>query len=89
MKNGYLNGRSNLDTHCAHCNLAVTPEGYDGCIGELDKDVVRNACCGHGNINRAYVQFDHPAYKSDPNKFRIAGEAAMTYIKTFSREQTT
>ena len=41
---------------CGHCGLSNTTEGHDGCLGSLPG--VMNACCGHGNINEAYVQFD-------------------------------
>ena len=41
---------------CGHCGLSSTPEGYDGCLGELPG--VMNACCGHGSYGEAYVQFD-------------------------------
>ena len=40
---------------CGHCNLADTPEGYDGCIGYPAG--VMNACGGHGEPETAYVQF--------------------------------
>lgn len=40
---------------CGHCELNNTPEGHDGCLGTLPH--VINACCGHGNIREAYVQF--------------------------------
>lgn len=42
---------------CAHCNKLPTHEGHDGCLGLLPEDVVMNACCGHGDIDIAYVQF--------------------------------
>jgi hypothetical protein len=64
---------------CGHCNLKRTPEGHDGCIGTLEN--VRNACCGHGEYNMAYVQFDHPDYDKDSNKVRIEGIEALKYIK--------
>lgn len=41
---------------CGHCGLHNTPEDHDGCLGTLPG--VMNACCGHGNINDAYVQFE-------------------------------
>jgi len=44
------------DRPCAHCGLESTPEGHDGCLGTLDG--VRNACCGHGETETAYVQFE-------------------------------
>lgn len=40
---------------CGHCGLANTPEGYDGCMGEIKGAI--NACCGHGNNKEAYVQY--------------------------------
>lgn len=39
---------------CGHCDKPNTTEGYDGCLGKLPG--VMNACCGHGNIDEAYVQ---------------------------------
>ena len=64
---------------CGHCNLKRTPEGHDGCIGTLPN--VKNACCGHGEDNTAYVQLDHDDYENEPNKFNIKGEEAIKYIK--------
>ena len=40
---------------CGHCNKKRTPEGHDGCLGILPG--LMNACCGHGEIGTAYVQF--------------------------------
>lgn len=40
---------------CGHCGIPQTPEGHDGCLGELAG--VENACCGHGQERDAYVQF--------------------------------
>lgn len=40
---------------CGHCGLYNTPEDHDGCLGTLP-DVI-NACCGHGLVKGAYVQF--------------------------------
>lgn len=48
-----------LTTHhmraCGHCNMFATPEGHDACLWHIAG--VRNACCGHGNVKEAYVQF--------------------------------
>lgn len=41
---------------CGFCGLHNTPEGHDGCLGTLPG--VKNACCGHGNPNEAYIQFE-------------------------------
>ena len=75
MKN-YLNGVGK--DICSHCNLKRTKEGYDGCIGILKN--VKNACCGHGEDNMAYIQFDHKDYDKQPNKIRLSGEKAINYI---------
>jgi len=64
---------------CGHCNLKRTSEGHDGCIGALLN--VKNACCGHGEDNIAYVQLDHDDYENEPNKFNIKGKDAIKYIK--------
>lgn len=44
-----------LSRPCGYCNVMNTPEGHDGCFGRLPG--VRNACCGHGKSNHAYIQF--------------------------------
>lgn len=40
---------------CGHCEKSNTEEGHDGCLGTLPN--VKNACCGHGVINEAYIQY--------------------------------
>ncbi|WP_340074508.1 hypothetical protein [Leptobacterium sp. I13] len=35
--------------------MGFTEEGHDGCIGTLSG--VMNACCGHGDVKQAYIQF--------------------------------
>lgn len=40
---------------CGYCGRTYTEEGHDGCLGTLQG--LMNACCGHGNIEEAYVQF--------------------------------
>ncbi len=40
---------------CGHYNRESTPEGHDACIGHLPG--VMNACCGHGDLEEAYIQF--------------------------------
>jgi hypothetical protein len=66
---------------CGHCEKKRTSEGHDGCIGTLEN--VMNACCGHGESNLAYVQFDHDDYQLNPNKHLIKGYEALEYIKSF------
>ena len=41
---------------CGLCGKPTTAEGHDDCLGTLPG--VANACCGHGNIESAYVVFD-------------------------------
>lgn len=31
-------------------------EGHDWCIGTIPGAI--NACCGHGNLSEAYIQFE-------------------------------
>lgn len=68
------------DTHeerpCGICGKERTPEGHDGCVGTLPG--VMNACCGHGNLGEAYVQF--------PNGRLMQGQEALDYIKKHRRK---
>ncbi len=43
------------DRECGHCPHKITASGHDGCLGTLSG--VRNACCGHGNTEEAYIQY--------------------------------
>ena len=40
---------------CGICGKKLTDEGHDACIGTLPG--VMNACCGHGQIDEAYLMF--------------------------------
>jgi len=40
---------------CGRCGKHRTPEGHDACLGTLPG--VKNACCGYGVEDDAYVQF--------------------------------
>ncbi len=42
---------------CGKCNEIRTPEGHDPCLGTLPN--VMNACCGHGNNNQSYIQYEN------------------------------
>lgn len=55
---------------CGACHLPNRPDEYDACVGHLGG--VMNACCGHGKISEAYVQFDE--------KRVIRGIKAIKYI---------
>lgn len=54
---------------CGRCGAAATSEGHDGCLGALPG--VSNACCGHGMVGDAYVQFDDGRH--------LAGQAALAW----------
>ncbi len=57
---------------CGHCEKANTAEGHDGCLGVLPG--VMNACCGHGVISDAYVQFSKNVI--------LPGQEAIDWIKS-------
>lgn len=40
---------------CGNCGEFYTSEGHDDCLGTLKG--IMNACCGHGDVREAYVQF--------------------------------
>lgn len=42
---------------CGFCNMASSDNEPDACLGVLPG--VMNACCGHGNIKEAYIQFEN------------------------------
>ena len=54
---------------CAKCKKMPSKEGHDGCLGELKDKNIMNACCGHGRVDIAYIQYWDGS--------RIAGEEAI------------
>lgn len=58
------------DKPCHHCGRMKTPEGHDGCLGTLCDPEIMNACCGHGDVEDAYIQYW-------PGERRIAGAEAI------------
>lgn len=44
------------DRTCGCCGEATKADGHDPCIRALPG--VSNACCGHGELDEAYVQLD-------------------------------
>lgn len=42
--------------NCGHCGLDNRKDGCDRCLGRLSG--VLNACCGHGNRDSSYIQFE-------------------------------
>lgn len=64
----------NNDRACGNCNKEKIIDGfeeYDGCIGKLSGNVM-NACCGHGDEDDAYVQFN--------DESRISGAEAIEFM---------
>ncbi len=62
---------------CGTCGQYRTKEGYDACLGKLPGLV--NACCGHGNIQEAYIQF--------LNGICVHGKYAILIIKILKRSK--
>lgn len=67
-------GESTADTWkdrpCGHCRLANTPEGHDGCLGTIPGAI--NACCGHGELAEAYIQFEDRT---------LRGQEALDFVR--------
>lgn len=55
------------DRPCGYCQLANRSDGHDACLGRLRGGVV-GACCGHGEVQSAYVLF--------PRRIRLGGRIA-------------
>ena len=62
---------------CGHCLKPRTKEGHDGCLGTLEG--VRNACCGHGVVNEAYVQFLDDSW--------IGGDDALALFRQVKKDK--
>lgn len=45
----------NNERDCGFCGKSDTSDGHDGGLGELPD--VMNACCGHGVVDEAYIQY--------------------------------
>lgn len=66
----------NNNSHpCENCGKHSTEEGHDACLGTLKG--IKNACCGHGNIEECYIQF--------LDSSRIIGEDANTILKILKK----
>lgn len=61
---------------CGYCGLHNTPEGYDGCIGEVKGAI--NACCGHGSKEEAYVQYPSGIIYSGEHAHEILNKKVIT-----------
>lgn len=69
----------NKNRKCGYCNKSNTKEGHDGCIGKLPN--VLNACCGHGTVEEAYIQFS--------DKTELRGITALQYLKNRQKNDLT
>lgn len=82
-KNGWWfyeeTGLPTVETHltmpCGKCGKMPTHEGHDPCLGILPG--LMNACCGHGEIGEAYIQF--------LDGESIHGEDAVTIIEVLKK----
>lgn len=68
-----VDGWKNRD--CGKCKKPNRPDGHDACLGVLPN--VINACCGHGSIKEAYVQFEDKSIQR--------GEKALRHFENVSR----
>ena len=64
-------------TPCGNCGEMPTMENHDMCLGNLPG--VMNACCGHGDVEEAYIQF------LDGNT--ISGESAVIILEELKMYQ--
>ncbi len=60
---------------CGRCEKPTGADGHDPCVGEMPG--VRNACCGHGVVEEAYVQLE-----SGP---RLSGAKAVAFFKILEK----
>lgn len=47
---------NNKNERCKNCGSHPTKEGHDSCFGKTLVGVM-NACCGHGDVDKCYIQF--------------------------------
>lgn len=62
---------------CAACKLPDREDGHDACLGELPG--VMNACCGHGDVGEAYIQY--------PNGHSLRGALALKELGKKAEER--
>lgn len=54
---GQFEQREDEATHCGACKMAWRADGVDPCLGRLPGVV--NACCGHGDVEMSYIEFEN------------------------------
>lgn len=57
---------------CGICLEFPTKDGHDACIGKLAN--VSNACCGHGDLKSAYIQYDDGVAIEGESAIRAMGK---------------
>lgn len=57
IDNGQPTAETWKERPCGHCGKHNTDKGHDACLGELPG--VSNACCGHGDRDNSYIQFEN------------------------------
>ena len=62
---------------CGMCGLFKTEDDHDACIANLPN--VINACCGHGNVDEAYIQFE--------NGSELRGSDVENWVNEFKLNQ--
>lgn len=65
----------NICKHCDKKSIIDGNEEYDACIGSVQGAC--NACCGHGDVARAYIQFFDESH--------IKGQDALDIMKIMSK----
>jgi len=65
---------------CTACGLPPTPEGHDGCLGDIPG--AESACCGHGQRFGCYVGFA----LFQPHRLVIRHEAAMAIFEGLGKQ---
>lgn len=58
---------------CGNCGFENTFKDHDWCLGELP--CVMNACCGHGVVRAAYIQFS-------PERI-LRGVKALRWVRNY------
>ena len=68
-------------SQCAHCKLRAGENEHDPCISDLPGRVM-NACCGHGDVPCAYIQyFRGEKYVKGTLTDRVAGTLALVLMR--------
>ena len=66
---------NNSNRRCAYCTQPNRDDGDDACLGHLKG--IMNACCGHGLLRHAYVQF--------LDSSTVRGEDAVTILNILKK----